>query len=459
MVSAQNYNQWRFKSYIDSLELYLQQLMTISTFQPPKENIKEYNTKLSYLKSLIKASSLPPICLSNVETCDDSESFSKSMIGINIPENEVNIAYPKNSTTSVKQLYVLMSSEKENNLRARLLSKSNAYDNDIDLDDIDKIAFLKTNSKIQEALSEQMVDLVKNLKNNVSLASTIIKKDNKVLFQSTNLQAKNLEKLKGVSDQLDITKTKANPCWALRKMTRNVFNSTDFLNTDPELVQAFITHEHVKPLTPMILQFLIKWAQNRCAVYCKPVTSGRVINALNENVMVMNYIENLNYLDFREIVVKRKLLSEFVMMEVLSARIRSLEIDSYKPDLIKVEISLHCHKFSVKSPVLNTFPTHLDVCQQIYLVGLGNNCDYNGKINITVKDDDQICLKYEINSTNSIVQPPYHFMLPLIPLYQSHHCIINFLKNASTSDVTWNGEAIKVTSGSQNSILNELFYI
>ncbi|CAK9292532.1 unnamed protein product [Gordionus sp. m RMFG-2023] len=160
MVSVQNYNQWRFKSYIDTLDLYLQQLMTTSTFQRPKENINEYNTKLSYLKSLIKASSLPPICLSNVETCDDSESFSKSMIDINIPENEVNIAYPKNSTTSIKQLYVLMSSEKENNLRARLLSKSNAYDNDIDLDDIDKIAFLKTNSKIQEALSEQMLQLL-----------------------------------------------------------------------------------------------------------------------------------------------------------------------------------------------------------------------------------------------------------------------------------------------------------
>ncbi|CAK9303466.1 unnamed protein product [Gordionus sp. m RMFG-2023] len=243
-------------------------------------------------------------------------------------------------------------------------------------------------------------------------------------------------------------------------MTRNVFDSTDFLNADSELVQAFITHEYVKPLTPMILQFLIKWAQNRCAVYCKPVTSESVINTLNENgFKVMTYIENLNYLDFREIVVKRKLLSEFVMMQVLSARIRSLEIDSYKPDLIKVEISLHCHKFSVKSPVLNTFPTHLDVCQQIYLVGLGNNCDYKGIINITVKDGDQICFKYEINSTNIFLDPPYHFILPLIPLYQSHHCIINFLKNASTSDVTWNGEAIKVTSGSQNSILNELFYI
>ncbi|CAK9303217.1 unnamed protein product [Gordionus sp. m RMFG-2023] len=252
-------------------------------------------------------------------------------------------------------------------------------------------------------------------------------------------------------------------------MTRNVFDSTDFLNADSELVQAFITHEYVKPLTPMILEFLLKWAQNRYAVYCKPVTSENVINTLNESgFKVMTYIENLNFLDFQEIVVKRKLLSESVLMEVFSTRIRSLEIDGYKPDMMNLEISLHCHKFGVKSSLLNTFPTHLDVCKQIYLVRLGINCGYNGRIIITVKDGDQICLKQEINLSTAFVPPTiknsnihssYHFALPLIPLYQSHHCIMNFREGASTSTVTWNGEALKIISGSLDPMLNELFYI
>ncbi|CAK9289811.1 unnamed protein product [Gordionus sp. m RMFG-2023] len=252
-------------------------------------------------------------------------------------------------------------------------------------------------------------------------------------------------------------------------MTRDVFDSPDFLNADLELVHAFITHEYVKPLTPMILEFLLKWAKNRCVVHCKPVSSESVINTLNENgFKIMTYIKNLNFIDFREIILKRKVLDDNSLIDLFSEKMRNYEIDLVRPFLINLEISMHCHKFNVNSSKINTFPTRINVCQKVYLVGLGCNLNFGGIIIITVKDGDQICHKQDINfghisslTKNPNIESLYYYELPLIPLYQSYNCIIDLKKYhvINSIEVMWNGKALKMISITPDTIFNELFYI
>ncbi|CAK9303468.1 unnamed protein product [Gordionus sp. m RMFG-2023] len=234
------------------------------------------------------------------------------------------------------------------------------------------------------------------------------------------------------------------------------------------MVHGFITHENVKPLTPMILEFLLKWAQNRCIIHCKPVSPESIINTLNENgFKIMTYIDDLNYLDFREIILKRKVLDNNSLIELFSDKMRRFSIEWFRPISINLEISLHCHKFIVNSSVFNTFPTHLNVCQQVYVVRFGYNFDYNGRMCFMVKDGDQICYQLDLGvsyesatvTKNPNIHSLYHFGLPLIPLYHSYNCSIDFQDGDSISEITWNGKALKVISNTPDPILKELFYV
>ncbi|XP_033106498.1 vesicle transport protein USE1-like [Anneissia japonica] len=151
---------------------------------PAKEKLIEYGQKVDFIKGLLKAYKLNGA----LERAECSQLLATSSVPT-LPDSKTEIG-----KTTTKRLHLQATSHYTNEMRKELLG-DNVEDGSIQesghvkvdgSEDLDE--FLQQHQNMQEKLAENMISLVRRLKNTTSAAGDIIKKDNERL-ESTLKQA------------------------------------------------------------------------------------------------------------------------------------------------------------------------------------------------------------------------------------------------------------------------------
>ena len=173
--------EWRLPKFISSCEEMLSSLpRPPDSGAPSQDTILEFQNKIKFLKSV-----LPP-----PEEPEDEVTTQRVTTQPTIP-----MPMPQGSSlardTVSKQIYQKMAERQNLSARDQLLSSSvSQADAGLSLDKI-----LSDQREQQEKIAEEMLLLTQNLKEQSSIAGTIIRKDTVKLEQSSAQADSNLEKL------------------------------------------------------------------------------------------------------------------------------------------------------------------------------------------------------------------------------------------------------------------------
>ncbi|XP_029646530.1 vesicle transport protein USE1 [Octopus sinensis] len=191
-VAEKKMRDWRLEKYICALLSQLEELKK-SPSCPSKEDINGYARKIQFLKGLLEADRLP----------DSSEKMLAA-------EKLAPVSSSKDINPSAsKKLCNLTKGRYEKEMRADLFGNSDtsatgdlrqrkSTENDTDLDTI-----LQHCNQMQGKLAEEMLMLTRNLKENVSAASRIVKDDLRTISDSSHLASSNFDKLKVQTEHLE----------------------------------------------------------------------------------------------------------------------------------------------------------------------------------------------------------------------------------------------------------------
>ncbi|GAB1605042.1 vesicle transport protein USE1-like [Argonauta hians] len=192
-VAEKKMTDWRLEKYICALLSQLEELKK-SPCCPSKEDINGYARKIQFLKGLLEADRLP----------DPSEKMLAA-------EKLAPVSNSKDmNPSSSKKLCNLTKGRYENEMRAELFTNLDsppprgevrlrkAAQSDTDLDTI-----LQHCNQVQGKLAEEMLMLTRNLKENVSAASRIVKDDLRTISDSSQLASTNFDKLKVQTEHLE----------------------------------------------------------------------------------------------------------------------------------------------------------------------------------------------------------------------------------------------------------------
>jgi SNARE protein 1 len=203
-------NNWRLEKYTESLEQMLNDIKT-GPNQPDRETLAEYGKRVSFIKGIINTSKLPTLT-ERVLASEHMPSGSSTRLG---PLDDTD------SSTSVGQNTMVIKHRHKakytDELRRELLGPEDnsrgAADNlkSDKPEELDEL--LKLHKNMQEKIADHMLDLTRSLKEQVSLAGQIIKKDTEVLDKSGKIIDANEGTLKVESERLETFNRRACKCW------------------------------------------------------------------------------------------------------------------------------------------------------------------------------------------------------------------------------------------------------
>ena len=174
--------EWRLPKFISSCEEMLSSLpRPPDSGAPPQETITEFQNKIKFLRSVLPPPPEPE------EEMTDQRVPAPAIVPMPMPQGS-GLA----RDTASKQIYQEMAERQNLSARDQLLSSSSQVDGMKGLS-LDKI--LSDQREQQEKIAEEMLLLTQDLKEQSTLAGSIIRKDTARLEQSSAQADSNLEKL------------------------------------------------------------------------------------------------------------------------------------------------------------------------------------------------------------------------------------------------------------------------
>ncbi|CAN0326478.1 unnamed protein product [Lampetra planeri] len=213
LVADNRGHDWRLDKYIGALQDQLAELKRQAS-KPSPELLKEYTTKVEFLKGLLLAEKLP--------TASEKALAAQLLAPGRTPTT------PSEVTPTSKTAHLQASARYHGEMRDELLgstvslfvvrtkqcnivrcSAGSVTDNQpADID-----AVLQHHNNMQEKLADEMLLLARNLKNTSLIAHNIIQQDNKTMTQSLKMADVNYEKLKVESERLEQHTKRAANWW------------------------------------------------------------------------------------------------------------------------------------------------------------------------------------------------------------------------------------------------------
>ncbi|XP_071952402.1 vesicle transport protein USE1-like [Antedon mediterranea] len=207
MVSEKKQGDWRLEKYVKALDQQYTDLKK-SIHVPAKEKLIEYGQKLDFIKGILNADKLT--CA--LQKAEASQLLATSSVPT-LPDSTT-----ERGKTTTKRLHLQATSHYTNEMRKELLgnnvddgSKQNPDAKITGSEDLDD--FLQQHQDKQEKLAENMISLVRRLKNTTSAAGEIIKKDNERLVSTIKQADTNTSQLKVQSDRMEKHSKKSCNWW------------------------------------------------------------------------------------------------------------------------------------------------------------------------------------------------------------------------------------------------------
>ncbi|ESP05296.1 hypothetical protein LOTGIDRAFT_102889 [Lottia gigantea] len=212
MLADQNNNDWRITKYASALQ---QQLIDLKRSQskPPPDTLAEYCRKVEVLKGLVEAKQMPTVSEKILVT-----DRIPSVTSTNTHTKELQISAKSKYRKEQKEelfeskgiLHLIIISWNNNMGYYTEAALATVCVNKQEENDIDTI--LQHHHQIQEKLADELLNLTRNLKDNIKVSSKIVVEDTKKIQDSTKLSDVNYFKLKVESDKLE-SHTKACSWW------------------------------------------------------------------------------------------------------------------------------------------------------------------------------------------------------------------------------------------------------
>ncbi|XP_078473249.1 vesicle transport protein USE1 [Lampetra fluviatilis] len=208
LVADNRGHDWRLDKYIGALQDQLAELKRQAS-KPSPELLKEYTTKVEFLKGLLLAEKLP--------TASEKALAAQLLAPGRTPTT------PSEVTPTSKTAHLQASARYHGEMRDELLgSTTHEFGNGVrkrtagsvtDNQPADIDAVLQHHNNMQEKLADEMLLLARNLKNTSLIAHNIIQQDNKTMTQSLKMADVNYEKLKVESERLEQHTKRAANWW------------------------------------------------------------------------------------------------------------------------------------------------------------------------------------------------------------------------------------------------------
>lgn len=208
MASENNCQDWRLEKYISTLYEYMAQLRKLNANGPPPEILNDYARRVDLLRGIAEAKKL------------SSAADRSQAVDLLIPSNQTT-----SSNAGSRDLRAVTKARYQKEMREELLSKDSsstvrqrtsalaggeAVNDDRDVDEL-----IRHHAEMQERIAEEMVQLARNLKENVQASGRIVREDVNTINKSSGLVTSNYGKLKVESDRLETHVKRACSSWIL----------------------------------------------------------------------------------------------------------------------------------------------------------------------------------------------------------------------------------------------------
>ena len=205
--------EWRLPKFISSCEEMLSSLpRPPDCGAPPPDTITEFQNKIKFLRSVLPPPPEPE------EELTDQRLPAPASVPMPLPQGS-GLA----RDTVSKQIYQKMAERQNMSARDQLLSSASSQVDGVKGLSLDKI--LSDQREQQEKIAEEMLLLAQDLKEQSTLAGSIIRKDTTRLEQSSAQADSNLEKLNIETKRVSEFSERGNcRCWILLMMVIVIFN-------------------------------------------------------------------------------------------------------------------------------------------------------------------------------------------------------------------------------------------
>lgn len=185
LVSEDKMNDWRFETYVTSLETMLSDLKQHPSC-PKSEVLAEYTRHVEFLKGILHTEKLPTV---------SEKALANQFISPG----------PTTSTQKItKEIQMKTRGKYANEMRRELLGNDELQlQTTLEEPENDYDAMLKYHQRMQEKVAEEMVGFARSLKETSLLAGSIIRKDTEVIEKSNKFTDQNYDRLKVESGRLD----------------------------------------------------------------------------------------------------------------------------------------------------------------------------------------------------------------------------------------------------------------
>jgi len=236
---------WRLPKFVETLEKWLRDLEKHPQ-GPRKDTLNEYRLKVEFLCKVVKRLEAEKLQREAVIASRKS-SFSDVPDGASggknaaiLPGDNLGLLPHGPASTSepiAKEIHQKLEGLRSRNVRDQLFEGEGRYGSDLSESEVhdwakpttgdvgdggvakDLDALLKAHHQAQEQVAEDMLSLTRSLKEQTMVAGEIVRKDTKVMEQSSELAQKNADKLKVEADRLAERNSSPCRCWVWLLLT------------------------------------------------------------------------------------------------------------------------------------------------------------------------------------------------------------------------------------------------
>ncbi|CAB4029301.1 Hypothetical predicted protein [Paramuricea clavata] len=178
------------------MAIFIEQYLSFLSSKPSSEVMKEYTRRIEFLKHTIDTEKMNSV-------------YEKTLASQQIAPPHITTDTTHVTPLKVRQIHQKAKTRYENEARRELLGEGEdsqlrnrkSASNSNTEESLD--AVLEHHQNMQEKIAEEMIQMAQNLKHNSLVASNILKKDNKVLENASDLADSNFTKLKHESERLE----------------------------------------------------------------------------------------------------------------------------------------------------------------------------------------------------------------------------------------------------------------
>lgn len=167
MASENNCPDWRLEKYISTLYEFMAQLRKLNANGPPAEMLSDYARRIDLLRGISEAKKL------------SSAADRSQAVDLLIPSNQT-----MSNNASSRDLHAVTKARYHKEMREELLSKDGnsavrqrTAGDKTTSDDGEVNELIRHHAEVQERIAEEMVQLARNLKENVQASGHIVRED------------------------------------------------------------------------------------------------------------------------------------------------------------------------------------------------------------------------------------------------------------------------------------------